>query len=1163
MSVSSGPLPKLQHAKFEEFDPDEISVQYKSGAIFKGTVCDHRREGSGKFTWPNGAQYEGEYQDNLRNGKGLQVWQDGSQYDGDFVNDKRHGEGEVKWSNNESYKGPFYKDRRHGKGVYNWPDGSTYTGTFYMDRKEGYGVFKFANGNKFEGLYKEDEREGPGVLTYHDGKQDVGLWKGEKLVKLCTANSDAFTMDNHKELDFNPEEHVMYLNTDELTDNADTARSEDILELLPDSQITERVTDLYSDSLDPRSLAINREEFDKEYFRQLGQEKNDKNEKVLAWNRTPSVINLQKHVLKHKGSQNTVSFKVDQVLKGERSKFKVSKGPLETASEELLGAAAKGDLQKVEDLLTGGKVHPDVADNSGHTALIGAAVNWQVDVINCLLNHGADVNKLNGEGCSALSAGAIFFYPLEGFRYNIAERYLDRPAVYEEKDRKAVKSQKGILATKKTPGSTKSTPAPPKQKGRESPAISTDKKVVPSGTSLISADSGFAQNDSNQNLSGKQQVRIVEPEVNGSKENIKENDSDSVLGDASKEVKFSLSGEDHKTEESEFESVATLRDFEIEVSEQLLERCATQLSTNEKIVGGRRSRDSAMLGTVRHMAVIKNEKERMKATLDLLLRRGADPNASGVPMPILFFAIKSADVEMVKTLLYRGASTAITLPKEKGGLAPLHIACAIPGDEGVQITELLLHAGAEPDVRATMDDSFLNRNLEEEWNKDTISPESELLLGGRTPLHIACARDDNYKNACKVVHLLLEHKANPNLLCNGFSPLALAIASGNDQAIDVLLAFLADPSLVLTHGVGSALCVAASTEYEYRRPITTRLALIDKLVKTGGNILAPIPIGPKRIMGTAVDYAYYMFNQDRRIAHMPYHALTHAERDTYNARKKLLEHLGDILRTKAVERERFRLEDDNSQGIRSRSPSPNFVYTGAGAELPPGHRKSRSPKSPKSPSKSPDMTGESKVKFEPSTKSPRTVGRGYPEKEPGTLPPRKPLFKYCYECGRSVGVRLSACTRCKEVYYCSKACKIHAWDKRHKQECVRIGDSLKDLKVQKKWEKAGKNVVKMINAVKLLRRSRSPSPKNGRKGKSDSPTPNTDLGKGKLTVNDINKDKKALRISVPNKGLSTSARGKREVTILGVDPRKIRSEKGQRRRPNYPPWVYVDNYSYV
>lgn len=48
---------------------------------------------------------------------------------------------------------------------------------------------------------------------------------------------------------------------------------------------------------------------------------------------------------------------------------------------------------------------------------------------------------------------------------------------------------------------------------------------------------------------------------------------------------------------------------------------------------------------------------------------------------------------------------------QKGGLAPLHIACAIPGEEGVQITELLLNASAQPDVRATKDDSFLNKNL--------------------------------------------------------------------------------------------------------------------------------------------------------------------------------------------------------------------------------------------------------------------------------------------------------------------------------------------------------------------------------------------------------------------------------------------------------------------
>lgn len=39
---------------------------------------------------------------------------------------------------------------------------------------------------------------------------------------------------------------------------------------------------------------------------------------------------------------------------------------------------------------------------------------------------------------------------------------------------------------------------------------------------------------------------------------------------------------------------------------------------------------------------------------------------------------------------------------------------------------------------------------------------------------------------------------------------------------------------------------------------------VDKLIKAGADILCPIPIGFKRVMGTAVDYAYYMFNQVSR-----------------------------------------------------------------------------------------------------------------------------------------------------------------------------------------------------------------------------------------------------------------------------------------------------------
>lgn len=54
----------------------------------------------------------------------------------------------------------------------------------------------------------------------------------------------------------------------------------------------------------------------------------------------------------------------------------------------------------------------------------------------------------------------------------------------------------------------------------------------------------------------------------------------------------------------------------------------------------------------------------MKETLELLLRRGANPNTSDVPMPVLFLAIKAADVDMVRTLLLHGASTQISLPED-------------------------------------------------------------------------------------------------------------------------------------------------------------------------------------------------------------------------------------------------------------------------------------------------------------------------------------------------------------------------------------------------------------------------------------------------------------------------------------------------------------------
>ncbi|KAK2171203.1 hypothetical protein NP493_1089g00009 [Ridgeia piscesae] len=499
-----------------------------------------------------------------------------------------------------------------------------------------------------------------------------------------------------------------------------------------------------------------------------------------------------------------------------------------------------------------------------------------------------------------------------------------------------------------------------------------------------------------------------------------------------------------QTDTSEFDSNYSVRNYPIEVSDKLIERCATQLSTNDMVVGRTRSigDNPGSIGTARMLAQDKSKHLLMESTIRLLLHRGADPNASSVPMPVLFFATKAADVEAVRLLLLKGASTATKLPKEKGGLTPLHIAAAIPGEEGVKITQLLLDSLANPDERATEDDSFLNISLQDEWKKDVIDKPCQQLLGGRTPLHIACARDDNYKNACKVVHLLLSHHANSKLLCNGQSPLTLAIQSGNDQAVEELLGHGVDASQRLSHGVGSALCVASSTEFEHRRTPEARIRLIDKLMRGRADILAPVAIGNKRVRGTCVDYAYHMYNLDRRIAHMPYHALSPAERETFNARRGLLSHLGELLRISAVAKEKERMHEERQQGRMSRSPSPSFRYTGAGAPLPPGTKR--------------------KGKLMDSSNN-MTFGDDLNQSV------RKPLLRYCYECGRSVGVKLLPCTRCKEVFYCSKACKLKAWNARHKDECVRLG-------------------------------GRSASPRSKKDRRIDSPTPACDPDKGNPTT---------------------------------------------------------------
>jgi len=209
-------------------------------------------------------------------------------------------------------------------------------------------------------------------------------------------------------------------------------------------------------------------------------------------------------------------------------------------------------------------------------------------VINCLLDNGADVNKLTDEGQSVLSACFVLLYHKESFLENVIDAASQNTAnaspVHVQQRNSARTGKKGkasfcepskmdakIIRELRTEyGSAK---------GRD-----TTKEPISDTTEVIyGKDSDILIENGLENLT------VHEPEHEVDK---------LTIG----------SSVDHSLKSSEFDSHRTVNSVAVNVSDAQIVKCASMLSRNDMVVGRQRStqHDIWSEGTVRRLALEKS-----------------------------------------------------------------------------------------------------------------------------------------------------------------------------------------------------------------------------------------------------------------------------------------------------------------------------------------------------------------------------------------------------------------------------------------------------------------------------------------------------------------------------------------------------------------------------
>ncbi|EUB55829.1 Ankyrin repeat and MYND domain-containing protein [Echinococcus granulosus] len=814
----------------------------------------------------------------------------------------------VQQSNGETYVGALLSGQLHGFGTLNTPSYG-YVGTFCKGLRQGIGISLFPNDHMFMGFYKADERSGLGISIRGNSEIDIGLWKANSLIKVSTSilsqiksfQSPVFTRC--------------------LIENSKFAKEE--IFTIPD----------LAASLPSMGRRRSPDECSNDHSKEFSE--------------LPLVFFIRKN-----GDciDLAVENDPDEILNREVN----CNGPITRVVERLYCAAECNDLHSIRQILTNtlefscrlliSEGHPlrydvSLSDMYGITPLHVASANQSVEVVDFLLSYGADPNASMVNGMRPITLCTLFYLERHSSEHSDGYHLIEL----------------GI--------------------GQTSSGVYNRAELV----WLLGYDASESPASNDEDCGGgDDDYKIHRSDDEGYIET-------GVL-QYQKTLLHTRERVDHVANSPRFDKYMSCNQYLKALTWDI-----TEMPTPGGLVSRKSKRPCRSSALTKATQVTQADlKEIRKSirirarlkTMLLLLQHGANPNIAIQPLPPLIAAARAGDVELSRLLLHFDADPNIRIPPHSvtmsettftdnhgniyttsaGGLTALHFAVVLPGAVGVQLTQMLLQRGANPNLRALPDASFL---VDIEGKKSTWS--TSTCDGGRTALHLACAKTYDKQHATEIVKLLIHHSADANLLCNGHCALSLALACGNDEIVSLLLTYpQTKVGMRLTHGLGSSLCVLLHPIFEHVRTFDSRLSLLSQLIAhcPSGLLNHRITMPYELVEGNIVDYVLHVYTRvEKKVLGDP------AKRHILQQRQRILDLLAAELRKSAFASETWRRVQD-------------LNHAGSLMEI--------------------------------------------------------NELQFCFHCGRSLGVNLSPCRRCRLVLFCSNSCRRGAWMEWHGRQCLHI-----------------------------------------------------------------------------------------------------------------------------